>query len=50
MKMYHIKLENEVVYRTSDKNKAFKQVAKMFHNGHEEISLYGGRIGKWWNE
>jgi hypothetical protein len=45
---YHIKIGNEIVHSTDTMKDAYKIIAKMFNNGHENISLHGGRIGKWW--
>ena len=47
MKKYHIKIKNKVVHKTNDLKKALKVVSKIFRDGHEEVSLHGGRIGKW---
>ena len=47
--MYYIKIKDEVVHRTDNMKEAFKIVAKIFRDGHEEVYLHGGRIGKWWN-
>ena len=47
MKKYHIKIKNEVVHKTNDLKKALQIVGKIFRDGHEEVSLYGGRLGKW---
>ena len=50
MKKYHIKIKDEIVRRTDSKKEALKVVGKIFRDGHEEVSLYGGRLGKWWNK
>jgi len=47
---YYIKIKNEVVRKTEDKKEALKVVAKIFRDGHNEVSLHGGRIGNWWKE
>ena len=47
MKKYHIKIKNKVVHKTNDLKKALKVVSKIFRDGHEEVSLHGGRLGKW---
>ena len=47
MKKYHIKIKNKVVHRTDNMKKALQVVSQIFHDGHEEVSLHGGRIGKW---
>ena len=47
--IYYIKIKDEVVHRTNDFKEALKIVAKIFRDGHEEVYLHGGRIGKWWN-
>ena len=50
MKKYHIKIKDKVVHRTNDIKNAMNILAKIFRDGHEEVSLHGGRIGKWWNK
>ena len=47
MKKYHIKIKNKVVHKTNDLKKALKLVGQIFRDGHEEVSLHGGRLGKW---
>ena len=47
MKKYHIKIKNKVVHRTDEKKKALQVIAKIFRDGHGEVSLHGGRLGKW---
>ena len=46
---YRIKINNEIVYRTDNMKEALNVITKMFNDGYEEISLHGGRLGKWWN-
>tara|TARA_B110000196_G_scaffold225735_1_gene194603 strand:+ start:174 stop:326 length:153 start_codon:yes stop_codon:yes gene_type:complete len=50
MKKYHIKIKDKVVHRTNDNKKALQVIAKIFRDGHEEVSFHGGRLGKWWNK
>ena len=50
MKKYHIKIKDKVVHRTEDMKKALQVIAKIFRDGHEEVSFHGGRLGKWWNK
>ena len=50
MKKYHIKIKDKVVHRTDDMKKALQVIAKIFRDGHVEVFLYGGRLGKWWNK
>ena len=50
MKKYHIKIKDKVVHRTDDMKKALQVITKIFRDGHGEVSLYGGRLGKWWNK
>jgi len=50
MKKYHIKIKDKVVHRTDDKKKTLQVIAKIFRDGHGEVSLHGGRLGKWWNK
>jgi len=47
MKKYHIKIKDKVVHRTDDMKKALSVIAKIFRDGHGEVFLYGGKIGKW---
>ena len=46
---YYIKIRDKVVHKTTDKKEALRVIAKIFHDGHGEVSLYGGKLGKWWN-
>ena len=50
MKKYHIKIKDKVVHRTDEKKKTLQVIAKIFRDGHGEVSLHGGRLGKWWNK
>ena len=50
MTKYHIKIKDKVVHRTDEKKKALQVIAKIFRDGHGEVSLHGGRLGKWWNK
>ena len=50
MKKYHIKIKNEIVHKTNNKKEALQVIAKIFNDGHEEVSLHGGRLGSWWNK
>jgi hypothetical protein len=50
MKKYHIKIKNKVVHRTDNMKKALQVVGQIFRKGHEDVSLHGGRLGKWWNK
>jgi len=47
MKKYHIKIKNKVVHRTDNMKKALQVIGQIFRKGHEDVSLHGGRIGKW---
>ena len=47
MKKYNIKIKNKVVHRTDNMKKALQVIAKIFRDGHGEVSLHGGRLGKW---
>ena len=47
---YHVKIKNKTVHKTKNKNEALRIIAKIFRDGHEEVSFHGGRIGKWWNK
>jgi|TARA_Y100000389_G_C17319562_1_gene442305 hypothetical protein len=46
---YYIKIKDKVVHKTDNKKEALRIIAKIFRDGHEEVSLHGGRIGSWWN-
>ena len=50
MKKYHIKVKDRVVHRTDNIKEAMKVTAATFRDGQEEVSLHGGRLGKWWNK
>ena len=50
MKKYHIKIKDKVVQRTDEMKKALQVITKIFRDGHGEVSLHGGRLGKWWNK
>ena len=50
MKKYHIKIKDKVVHKTDEKKKALQVITKIFRDGHGEVSLHGGRLGKWWNK
>ena len=39
MKKYHIKIKDKVVHRTDDMKKALQVIAKIFRDGHEEVSV-----------
>ena len=30
--------------------KALQIISKIFRDNHEEVSLHGGRLGKWWRK
>ena len=47
MKKYHIKIKDKVVHKTDNMKEALKIGGKIFRDGHEEVALYGGRLGKW---
>ena len=42
-----IKIKNEVVHKTDNMKEALRIIGKIFRDGHENVSLHGGRIGKW---
>jgi hypothetical protein len=46
---YHIKIKDTVVYRTPDFHDALKTISNIFRDGHTDVYLHGGKIGKWWN-
>ena len=47
MKKYHIKIKDKVVHRTDNMKEALKIIGKIFRDGHEEVSLHGGKLGRW---
>ena len=47
MKKYYIKIKDKVVHRTDDMKKALQVVGQIFRKGREDVSLHGGKIGKW---
>ena len=47
--MLSIKIKDKVVYKTNNMKDALRTIAKIFRDGHEDVYLSGGRIGKWWN-
>ena len=47
MKTYRIKIKDKVVHRTDNMKKALQVVGKIFRDGHEEVSLHGGKLGRW---
>ena len=42
-----IKIKNEVVHKTDNMKEALKIVGQIFRDGHEEVFLHGGRLGRW---
>ena len=46
MKVY-VKLNGKVVGKGKDIKSVFKHGAKMFREGHSDINVSGGRIGRW---
>ena len=47
MKKYHIKVKDKVVHKTDNMKEALKIVGKIFRDGHEEVALHGGKLGRW---
>ncbi len=45
---YKILIGTEVVHRTNDLQDALKTISKIFHDGHADVYLYGGKLGSWW--
>jgi len=37
----------KVVHKTNDLKNALKTISQIFRDGHEEVSLHGGRLGRW---
>ncbi len=44
---YKVFIGNEVVYRTEDLQNALKIISQIFRDGHTDVYLYGGKLGKW---
>ena len=44
----HIKIKDEVVYRTNDFHDALKTISNIFNDGHTDVYLFGGKFGSWW--
>lgn len=45
--MYRIKIGQQTVFKTNDLKEAFKVIKDIFNKGHEDVYLYGGRLGSW---
>ena len=45
--MLYVKIEQKIVFKTKNLKEALKVVADIFRKGHDDVSLYGGRLGKW---
>ena len=46
MKVY-VKLNGKIVGKGENIKSVLKHVAKMFREGHSDINVSGGRIGRW---
>lgn len=44
---YIIKVENKVVYASSNWEEALKAIKEVFNRGYDDIYLIGGKIGYW---
>lgn len=45
--MIHVKIGQKVVFKTNNIKEALKVVADIFRKGHDDVSLNGGKIGRW---
>ena len=45
--VYTIKLGQKTVFKTNNIKEAFKVIKDIFRKGHEDVYLYGGRLGSW---
>ena len=46
MKVY-VKLNGKIAGKGKDIKSVLKHVAKMFKDGHSDINVSGGRMGRW---
>ena len=44
---YIIKIGQKTVFKTNNKKEALKVILDIFRKGHEDVYLYGGRLGSW---
>ncbi len=45
--MIYVKIKQKVVFKTKELKEALKVVADIFRKGHDDVSLHGGKIGRW---
>lgn len=45
--MIYVKIKQKVVFKTKEMKQALKVVADIFRKGHDDVSLHGGKIGRW---
>ena len=45
--MIYVKIKQKVVFKTKEMKEALKVVADIFRKGHDDVSLHGGKIGRW---
>ena len=47
---YLIKIGEKLVYKTDDLQQALKIIVQIFHDGHNDVYLIGGKLGSWWRK
>ena len=45
--MIHVKIGQKIVFKTNNMKEALKVIADIFRKGHDDVSLHGGKIGRW---
>ena len=45
--MIHIKIKQKIVFKTNNIKEALHTIGKIFKDGHDDVSLHGGKIGRW---
>ena len=45
--LYTIKIGQQTVFKTNKLKEVFKVIKDIFNKGHEDVYLYGGRLGSW---
>ena len=47
---YSIKIREKLVHKTDDLQQALKIIVQIFHDGHNDVYLIGGKLGNWWRQ
>ena len=47
---YLIKIGEKLVYKTDDLQQALKIIVQIFHEGHNNVYMIGGKLGNWWRQ